>query len=321
MARCLIIDDSRTIRRGLRLALEREGLFEEILEAKDGAVALELLGPEEVGEAAVDIVLCDVIMPSLDGFGFLEKFKKQPRHMSIPVIMLTGQESVEKKVRALERGASDYLTKPFDPAELIARVKVHLKVKNLQDELREANRQLQQLAVTDPLTELFNRRHFMELLDKEFDRATRHGEQMSLLMADVDHFKQVNDTYGHQVGDRVLSAIARLLQSSLRKHDTIARYGGEEFVVLLPSTARTEAAAVGEKLREAISSHAFASTGNRPVTASIGVACYPDQGVSRVDELIKRADDALYTAKDLGRNRVAMWIGEIGRAAAVAVQV
>ncbi|RMG20306.1 MAG: diguanylate cyclase [Deltaproteobacteria bacterium] len=323
MATCLIIDDSLTIRRGLRLALERAGLFEQLLEAKGGEEALDLLAPggDRSAGPAVDLVLCDVVMPGLDGFEFLQRFKEEARDADVPVIMLTGQEAVEKKVRALEAGASDYLTKPFEPAELVARVKVHLKLKALQDELKEANARLSTLAVTDPLTGLFNRRHLMDLLETELDRARRHGTPLALLVVDVDHFKAINDTHGHQMGDRVLVAIAKKLKSCLRKHDLIARYGGEEFVVLLPHTGRTEAAATGEKLRDAVAGAPFTETAGIPITVSIGAATYPDAGLETVDDLLLRADEALYRAKALGRDRVAMWMGELGQAAAIALQV
>ena len=260
-------------------------------------------------------------MPGLDGFAFLERFKAWPRDADVPFIVLTGQDAVDKKVRALEAGASDYLTKPFEPAELIARAKVHLKLKALQDELKEANERLSVLAVTDPLTGLFNRRHFVDLLGRELDRARRHDASLALLVLDVDHFKAINDTHGHQAGDRVLEAIARKLEASLRRHDVIARYGGEEFVVLLPETGRTEAAAAGEKLRDAIAGAPFRETAGIPVTVSIGAATFPDRGIEDADDLLKRADDALYRAKAWGRDRVAMWMGELGKAAAIAVQI
>jgi two-component system, cell cycle response regulator len=319
---CLIVDDSLTIRRGLRLSLERLGLFDAFIEAKDGAEALEVAMPGGAvfSGPEVDVVLCDLVMPGIDGFAFLERFKQSPKYADVPVIVLTGQDAVDKKVRALEAGASDYLTKPFEPAELGARVKVHLHIKKLQDDLRAANDRLHQLAITDPLTGLYNRRHYMELMETELDRSRRHQNLLSILMVDVDHFKAINDTHGHQVGDKVLEAIASALQDSLRRHDVIARCGGEEFVVMLPQTGRVEAAAVGEKLRERIGALDLPEADHVPLSVSVGVACYPDQGVDAVDDLLKYADQALYRAKELGRDRVVMWLGEMQAAAAVAVQ-
>src|SRR5262249_30844758 len=154
----------------------------------------------------------------------------------IPVIMLTSEEDVSKKIKGLEQGASDYVTKPFDEGELIARVKVHLKIKYLQDELRQKNVLLKELSGTDELTQMNNRRRFMEHFSNEFARARRYKHSLSFVMLDVDYFKQINDRYGHLIGDRVLIEVAAVMKKTMRAADIIGRYGGEEFTLLLPET-------------------------------------------------------------------------------------
>ncbi|HVO30740.1 MAG TPA: diguanylate cyclase, partial [bacterium] len=251
-------------------------------------------------------VVCDVVMPELDGFKFIQLIKAKPETRDIPVILLTGEESTEKKVRGLEQGASDYIVKPFDPAELVARVKVQLKIKQLQDELKEKNAQLERLASTDALTKVHNRRYFMEIYEVEYAKCERFHHDMGLLILDIDHFKSVNDTWGHPEGDRVLVEVARTLSSNVRKVDLLARFGGEEFVVLLPSTDFKGAKFVGEKLRSEIEKSVHVGGADRrPITISVGLAHVPTTpGVTSGEQLMQRADEALYRAKQTGRNRL-----------------
>jgi len=221
------------------------------------------------------------------------------------VIMLTGHGDSELKVKLLGQGASDYVTKPFDAAELIARVKVHLKIKTLQDELKKSNEMLKQLSDTDPLTHIYNRRYMMNMLEKEILRAERKGTHLSLVMIDLDHFKHVNDKYGHQGGDQVLAALAELSQSGLRSYDFVARYGGEEFVMTLPETTHEDALMIAERLRLRIQLHPYSGALKGLVTtASMGVATYPTNFITSLADLIREADDAMYRAKAAGRNRV-----------------
>lgn len=290
----LIIDDSITVRTSIRKALEPTGLFEEYVEATNGKEGLHLLAEREV-----DLVICDIIMPDLDGFAFLRLMKGDPQHQDIPVLMLTGQEAVEKKVAGLELGASDYVTKPFAKDELIARVRVHLKLKLVQDKLREAS-------ITDYLTKRYNRRHFMELFLSEFDRSRRHGHPLSLVLLDVDHFKRINDAKGHIQGDRVLVAISDLMRANVRREDVVGRYGGEEFVILLPHIDEAGAIQAAEKVRRVIEEARFPGMGDMTVTVSLGVVTFHGQkpGTATVDLLLLVADSALYAAKEKGRNRV-----------------
>lgn len=296
----LIIDDSATVRTQIARELQNAALCQRILQAGDGIEAFKLLL-----ETPVDLILCDLEMPRIDGSKLLGMIasKEQLRH--IPVIMLTGRDARELKVKLLGHGASDYVTKPFDAAELIARVKVQLKIKALQDELKKSNERLKQLSNTDPLTLIYNRRYMMSALEKELQRAERKGSHLSLVLIDIDHFKSVNDRYGHQGGDQVLVSLAALTQSDLRSYDFAARYGGEEFILTLPETTHPDALTTAERLRAAIQEHTY--TGpikGLKTTASMGVATYPAEGISSVDSLIRAADEAMYRAKVAGRNRV-----------------
>jgi len=296
----LIIDDSDTVREQIARTLREAALFEQIHQAADGIDAFKLLLAKRI-----DLILCDLEMPRIDGIKLLGMITGREELRNIPVIMLTGREDRELKIKLLGQGASDYVTKPFDPGELVARVKVHLKIKSLQDELKLSNELLKQLSNTDPLTHLYNRRYMMEMLEKELQRAERKGTPLSLIMMDIDHFKKVNDQYGHQSGDKVLQAIAKLATMGMRSYDFAARYGGEEFVLVMPETAHDDAMTIAERLRFRIQAHSF--TGpirSLKTTISMGVATYPTPFIASIDDLIREADEALYRAKANGRNRV-----------------
>ncbi|PLX78837.1 MAG: diguanylate cyclase response regulator [Desulfuromonas sp.] len=289
----LIIDDSPTVRSMVRDQLHQAGLFDHYLEAGDGEEGLEILLREQI-----DVVLCDLDMPGISGFELLRLMQRENSLREVPVIMLTGHDNQDEKIHGLELGASDYVTKPFDPAELLARVKVQLKIKTLQDKLRRQ-------ANTDVLTGLFNRRYLFEELEKERVRAIAGQNDLSIAILDIDHFKKINDTYGHQVGDQVLIAVAERLCLSIEKNEIVARFGGEEFVVVLPGKSSSQARDCIEKIRRA--------TGNKPlvtspeevsITLSAGVATLRKGTQKSVDALVKAADEALYLAKESGRNRV-----------------
>jgi len=296
----LIVDDSKSIRQQILTVLRGANLFSDYFEATNGIEGFRVLLNEKI-----DIVLCDVEMPGMDGLKFLSMVNSRQDLHDIPVLLLTSHEDMATKVRALEQGASDYVTKPFSPEELLARVKVHLKIKTLQDNLKESNRRLLELSQTDPLTELYNRRYMMTTLVAEFDRSNRNGSPFALVMIDLDHFKKVNDAYGHQQGDVALQSTSMEIQAQLRQYDTAARFGGEEFALLLPETSLDEAAMVAERIRQGISNIQFSgSMSNLGITASFGVAAIPHKRINTIEDLIRLADDALYTAKSNGRNRV-----------------
>lgn len=297
---CLIIDDSEGVRNRLIEGLSSAQVFDRFITAEDG-----LEGFRKMRSEAVDLVLCDLDMPAFDGFKFLRMKCGDPSLSEVPVILLTGREDVDSKVRGLSAGASDYLTKPFDQLELIARVNVHMNLKRLRDELREKNEELERLARTDELTGVANRRYLMECLEQEFARSQRYQRPFSLLMADLDHFKRINDSYGHQVGDDVLVRTAAAMRSTLRQNDIVGRYGGEEFALMLPETEVEGALTVAERCRQMIEELVVEVQGVRvPVTASLGLATNPSASIASVDALMRVADGALYEAKRAGRNRV-----------------
>jgi len=204
-----------------------------------------------------------------------------------------------------DAGADDYLTKPINFSELEARVRSMLRIKRLQDMLEEKNRELERLSISDGLTGLFNHRHILRVLHDEFERAGRAGGPLSVAMLDLDRFKLVNDTYGHQAGDSVLQQVGDILRGTARDVDRLGRYGGEEFLAILPATDTEGAAIFVERVREAVERHSFEIGGDQPIsmTISAGVATYPAGGIFNMESIVGRADEALYAAKTGGRNR------------------
>ncbi len=296
----LVIEDQETMRSAIVNTLRQNSLATCLHEAGDGIEGLKIM----LG-TTMDLVVCDVDMPRLDGFRFLALVRARDELRDIPVILLTGKDDLTSKVRGLEEGASDYITKPFDNAELVARVRIHLRLKSLQDELREANSRLREMSYTDHLTGLYNRRYLMELLDREFSRSRRTSHGLSLIILDVDNFKEINDQFGHGGGDTVLQDVAALFRNELRDYDTAVRFGGDEFVAVLPDTSSHTAVMVAERIRTALGGHRFhGKLRSLRVTGSLGVALYPGITEESVGGLIREADTALYRAKSQGRNRV-----------------
>lgn len=296
----MIVDDSAGLREEVRKLVGRLDFIAECREAENGVDAYK-----KVLADAPDLILCDLVMPSVDGFKFLTLLRSRPELRAVPVILLTGRTDVETKIRCLELGAADYVTKPFDGGELLARMKVQLKIKALQDALRRSNERLKTLSLVDPLTQLYNRRHFMEALEAEFERTERYGTPLSFVMVDIDHFKRINDTWGHQAGDAVLREMGTLIRQVARTSDIPGRYGGEEFCLLLPQTSLEGAREYAQRFRMSVEDHPFPVAGQAlRLAVSIGVAGCPAPTVGSGDDLIRLADQALYEAKAAGRNRV-----------------
>jgi two-component system cell cycle response regulator len=291
----LLADDSSTVRAIARMELDTAGYT--VVEAADGEQALAL-----AIERQPDVILLDIEMPVMDGYETVVALKADLRTADIPVVFLTGRTDAADVVRALKLGGHDYVRKPPEPAELLARVRAALRVKSLQDELRSRALELDTMTRTDHLTTLFNRRHMEECLRALTAGASRHGYPVVVLIVDVDHFKTVNDTLGHQAGDEVLVELSRRLRSVMRTEDVLGRWGGEEFLLLLPHTTAAQAAFLAERLRAVVSSQPVpTSVGDLPVSISIGGAAAE---VSGHHDLLLTADRELYSAKDAGRNRV-----------------
>ena len=300
MTSILIVDDSENIRKQVEEILTTGRVCDTVLVAKNGAEALRTLGDQDV-----DLVLCDVNMPLVDGVKFLAIKASRGEYDDLPVIMLTGRADLKERIRCLQVGASDYLTKPFHEQELIARVRVHLQNRILQKTLKEKNAQLEKLSLTDPLTQLANRRHLMDRLEDELKRARRYAKHLGCCMLDIDHFKSVNDSHGHPVGDQVLKIVANCLEKTIRDSDLAGRYGGEEFVLILPEQDLQGAETAAERCRISIrESNPVVDGVTITVTSSFGVACFvPGIDVSAA-ALLQAADEALYRAKENGRDRV-----------------
>jgi diguanylate cyclase (GGDEF)-like protein len=251
------------------------------------------------------LILCDVMMPLMDGYEVSRRIKADTALPYVPIILVTARDSTQDKVEGLDAGADDYITKPINFPELEARVRSMLRIKKLQDELDEANKRLKKLSITDGLTGLFNHRHIHQLLHEEWQRTQRTNEPLAVVMLDLDKFKQVNDTYGHPTGDVILYETAQILEETAREIDMVGRYGGEEFIAILPSSDEDAAAQFAERVRHAVEAHVFRDEDTEVrMTMSCGLAAFPDEAVDGPDELLKRADEALYAAKEGGRNRV-----------------
>ena len=310
-ATILIVDDHEDNVEVLRARLESWGYH--TATAMDGEAALI-----QAAKVRPDLVLLDVMMPQIDGYEVARRLKADDDLRYIPIIMQTALDSTEDKVEGLESGADDYIAKPIDFAELKARVRSMLRIRALQTELRrreaelsDFNHRLRVMAETDGLTGLDNRRHIEERLQESFEHASRLNEPLSVVMCDLDKFKSVNDSYGHQAGDAVLQQFAAILRGTAREIDRLGRYGGEEFLCVLPGTVLDAAVTFAERVRKEVEGHAFTFDGGTiHRTASFGVAGWPHPSVTSPDALVKSADDALYVAKETGRNKVVRFAGD-----------
>ncbi len=289
----LVVDDELLNIEVMSGTLEDLG---EVLFATNGAEAIDLCLREKP-----DIIILDIMMPEMDGFEVCRRLKQMPETSSIPIIFATAMTDNTDEAKGFEIGAVDYISKPIVAPVVVARVKNHLQLKQYRDHLEN-------IAFIDGLTGIPNRRSFDQHIRAEWQRGVRSASELSLLLIDIDHFKQYNDTYGHQAGDACLAVVAKALSSSVhRPGDLVARYGGEEFVCILPATNIEGASAIGTTLREAVNylkiPHKSSSVCNH-VTISIGGASImPDQS-SDIGDLIGAADAMLYKAKSEGRDRV-----------------
>ena len=301
----LIADDDRGTRTLLARTLERWKL--DVVQVSDGRAAWDALN----GSVRPSLAILDWMMPGVDGPEICRRIRSVPALAAMHVILLTSRDGHADIVAGLEAGADDYVVKPFNIDELRARVHVGIRIATLQqrlaaqvEELQAARDELTRLATIDGLTELLVRRRWTELADTEFGRFRRYRRPFAVLMADLDFFKRVNDTFGHVAGDKVLKQFAEVLRSACRGLDAIGRVGGEEFAVLLPETTLAAAMTVGQRIvDECRSMRVPVPHGKLRVTCSVGLA-EPVAGDTELDAVMRRADGALYTAKRRGRDRV-----------------
>jgi diguanylate cyclase (GGDEF)-like protein len=296
----LLVEDSQTTTALLSKYL---GHAYRLLHAKDGALAWDML--EQNPDIA--IVITDIHMPNMTGHQLLVKIRKSDddRHKNLPVIVMTTAEDNVDRNLAFLNGANDFITKPIDEMELVARLNVHYRLARTIRELEASKKALAEQATTDSLTKLRNRRAFFENGTKAVAMARRYVSDLSVILLDIDHFKKINDTYGHAVGDEALMMVANILLEMSRTEDTVARIGGEEFALLLPDTNRLGTAVLAERIRSAIEREQFIADNKIvPITVSIGIASFGVDAAESIDQLLGVADNRLYLAKNAGRNRI-----------------
>lgn len=297
----LIVEDELIYRRMVKKSLLDAG--HDIVEAEDGQAAWELFQRDPF-----QLVITDWMMPGLDGPGLIQKIRQSKQENYTYAIMLTAMNDKDNVVLGLESGADEYLTKPFNSRELIARVASGLRILRLEEQLMHARKQMEVLAMHDSLTGLLNRRAINEFAEGEFSMASRKNRALSIIMVDVDYFKSVNDRFGHKVGDHTLQNVAEILTMSLRSYDRAGRWGGEEFILILPDTQINGAIIVAERLRVRVEEMVIPLENGESfsVHISLGAACNTGQFQSLV-KLIDASDQALYQAKQTGRNRVCIF--------------
>lgn len=299
----LVADDEPINRALLQRRLEKGGY--KVILVTNGKEAVDI-----VHASPPDLVILDVMMPVMDGLEACRIIKGNPETTDIPVIFLSARDETEIKVNGLTLGANDYIIKPFKAEELMARVDVALRLKNERDKLQETTRkalsdaeQAQERALTDALTGLLNRYGLQRAMAREIAAARRYGRPLSCLMMDIDHFKKINDVYGHPIGDIAIQQVGKVLTEVTRNSDMVFRYGGEEFIVLLPETDIKGAVVLGEKIRTFAESRIFGD-GERILTLTLSIGVASLKANESGNDMIARADVALYNAKENGRNRV-----------------
>lgn len=312
----LVVDDMTTNLQLMAMLLTRHGY--RVIQATSGPSALMDARAEQP-----DLILLDIMMPGMDGYEVCQLLKASAQTRDIPVIFISALSEVLDKVKAFSLGAVDFIIKPYQTEEILARVATHLTIRNLQKSLQDKNRMLEQeimerkriqeelerAATTDPLTSLYNRRYFFNLGELEFSKAQRYKRPLAIILLDTDNFKRINDTYSHAAGDQALIYLAVQLRQNTRTTDVVARYGGEEFIIMMPETSAKDAAIVAERLREAIQTSVLTYAEQAfSFTVSLGVAdnlsC---SHCTKFELILNLADRALYQAKGKGRNRTEIY--------------
>jgi two-component system, cell cycle response regulator len=297
-SRVLMVEDSRVSLEVYAQRLERRG-YQMVTAISAEAARVEL------ENSLPDLILLDVFMPKVSGFDLLRELRSAPRTATTPIILISALSDTQHIVEGLELGANDYVTKPIVMPILTARMEALLRSSELVRRLEVQTELLAKLAAFDDLTGSYNRRSLFHHLEAELSRSRRYGRSLSVLMADIDHFKKVNDQYGHLVGDQALRWVATTLQNELRSMDFLCRYGGEEFCAILPETNRPGAARAAERIRSALERHVFVTDGlNLSLTVSVGGASWTPADDQEIPDLLARADRALLDAKRAGRNQI-----------------
>jgi diguanylate cyclase (GGDEF)-like protein len=294
----LIADDDAVSRRLLEKTLQQAGY--EVTAVKDGRQAIEKL----CDPAGPRLALLDWMMPLFDGPAVCSEVRKRRGQTHVHIVLLTSRNSKEDIVAGLESGADDYLVKPFHPAELMARLRVGVRILQLEDNLLQAREDMRYKATHDSLTTLLNRGLILEMLPQELNRTRRERSGIAVMLGDLDHFKKVNDTLGHLVGDEVLREVGRRLVEAVRPCDVVARYGGEEFLVVITQCNDMNVLARAEQIRTAIGERPIStSRGPVSITISIGISVGHGEDTMTMEGILREADNALYAAKAAGRNR------------------
>jgi diguanylate cyclase (GGDEF)-like protein len=295
----LIADDSIVSRHLLEATLRKWGY--DVMVACDGAEALELLQRED----APALIILDWMMPGMTGVEVCRRIRQRDGEPYTYILLLTSKSQKEDLIEGMDAGADDYITKPFDQNELQVRLRAGTRLVDLQSQLLKAREDLRDQATRDSLTRLWNRSSILTELSRELARAQRDNRPLGVVIVDLDHFKHVNDTYGHLAGDAVLREAARRMQNSIRQYDSIGRYGGEEFLILFPGCSEVDSFAQADRLRKQLAqSEMSLLESSLRVTASFGVTTAMPGESWTPESLIRRADEALYVAKKSGRNRV-----------------
>ncbi|ETR68571.1 MAG: response regulator receiver modulated diguanylate cyclase [Candidatus Magnetoglobus multicellularis str. Araruama] len=299
----LVADDSEMTRMILQGRLSQWGY--DIVNAGDGYEAWDMLQKKDKPR----MILLDWMMPNMNGIELCKKIRKQIKEPYIYIILLTAKKGKEHLIEAMEAGADDFITKPFDPHILKVRLRAGYRITRLQDELIDAREELRIQATHDSLTQLFNRSALMNMMTREISRSQRDNSSIGIIMIDIDHFKSINDNHGHLIGDDVLKILAEQMKQCTRRYDTIGRYGGEEFIIVLPQCGKTEVHTVAERLRQQVCQQPYeTSVGAIDVTISLGATWItPSDQDCANENIIRVVDKGLYAAKHKGRNTTVLF--------------